>query len=392
MLRTSERSDFKRCPWKWFHAWELGLRQIDPRPNAADFGSGLHLCLAEHYKPGKKRGPHPVTTWKKWMADQQGQFVRVDDPNETEGEGVAKYEDALALGIEMLECYIDKWGSDRNWTIIAPEQRFSIKIPHPQISNRSIVLYVGTFDGIYRDEDTGLIHILETKSTNKNLDKFMIDVQWAEQRMAYSAVATQTMRTQGKIGSKESVRGITYNLLRRAKQDDRPIGPDGRRHNKPTREHCYTALVGTDPTDSQPSGWTEAALKKMTIDEMQSIAAAQMFEIFGEVSARQPTSWFMRETLANTAKERAAQLVRIGEEALHMQDLRTGRRPVMKNPTMDCSWQCEFFQLCQIDESGDDYEYFRDSVFQKTDPYADHRLAAINSKISVINKRKSGVS
>jgi hypothetical protein len=371
MLRTSERAAYKACAWAWHHEYTLGLRLLNPRPNAADFGSGLHHCLAEWYIPGKKRGVHPVKTWREWMAGQHGQFVRIDDLSDPEHDGQAKFEDAYSLGEEILTNYVEEWGKDRSWTILAPEQRFSVIIRDPK-TNRPLVRYVGTVDGFYRDNDTGIVFILETKSTNKNLDRFLLDTQWSEQFGGYDLVATEVCHRLGFIKPNESVQGITYNLLRRAKQDDRPVGPDGRRHNKPVKAH-YIEALGSPPKDAPP-------FAKWTIADLESLATERGVTVLGEVSARQPTAYFKRETFSRTDAERESQLKRLAEEAKHMALTRAGKIPLLKNPTMDCSWKCRYFELCKIDENGDDYEWFRDSVYETVDPYADHRRGAANSK------------
>lgn len=388
ILRTSERSDFKRCPWKWYHGWVEGLTEVMPRPTAADFGSGLHLCLAEWYIPGRKRGKDPRKTWEKWMDGQYGKFVRVDDLADPEHDGQAKYEDARELGLIILEGYLKQYGRDRHIEVIAPEQRFSIRIPHPNRKiRRAIVRYVGTFDLVYRDLDTGAIYVLDSKSTNKNLERFLMDVSWSEQFMGYSAVATASMRRQKLIEPNERVHGFTYNLLARKKPDDRPIGPDGFRHNQPQKKHYLEALA----QHVELSAAVGLPLEKMTIPQLQSAAKDYGIEVFGDVSARQSAPLFLRDTILRTAAENRRQVQRIGEEALHMRAVRNGRLPILKNPTVDCGWQCDFKGLCEIDENNGDYEYFRDTVFEKHDPYADHREGAENSKTSVAARKRTGV-
>jgi hypothetical protein len=50
----------------------------------------------------------------------------------------------------------------------------------------------------------------------------------------------------------------------------------------------------------------------------------------------------------------------------------------MKNPTKDCSWDCAFFRMCQLDEHGDQesVQDMKEALFVKRDPYADHRKSA----------------
>lgn len=62
-----------------------------------------------------------------------------------------------------------------------------------------------------------------------------------------------------------------------------------------------------------------------------------------------------------------------------MNAVRDGTMPVLKTAQKDC-YYCEFFDLCELDESGGDTEYFIQTTMNKYDPYADHREGADNSK------------
>jgi hypothetical protein len=64
-------------------------------------------------------------------------------------------------------------------------------------------------------------------------------------------------------------------------------------------------------------------------------------------------------------------------EVEHMDTMRYGELPLYKNPTRDCSWDCEFYTMCKLHElGGNDWQEYRDSVFKVKDPYADHRKSA----------------
>ena len=73
-----------------------------------------------------------------------------------------------------------------------------------------------------------------------------------------------------------------------------------------------------------------------------------------------------------------------------MAEMRAGNIPIFKTPQDDCNF-CDFFDLCELDESGGDTEYFISQAFDVQDPYADHRDGAENSKTTVANKTKTGV-
>ena len=55
LVRTSERNDFKRCPWLWYQSWVVGLT-TRRNPTWAWFGTAIHAGLEARYKKGNKRG------------------------------------------------------------------------------------------------------------------------------------------------------------------------------------------------------------------------------------------------------------------------------------------------------------------------------------------------
>ena len=61
---------------------------------------------------------------------------------------------------------------------------------------------------------------------------------------------------------------------------------------------------------------------------------------------------------------------------------RKGLIPILKAPSMLCTY-CDFFQLCQLEESRGDTEGMIDILYKERDPYHDHRDGAANSKLSV---------
>jgi Zierdtviridae exonuclease len=114
-------------------------------------------------------------------------------------------------------------------------------------------------------------------------------------------------------------------------------------------------------------------LGKKKLDELESIAAAHHFLVLGDRSKVQPGPLFMREEIHRTSAEQRTQLRRIQSEALHMQAVREGLLPIVKNPTRDCSWDCDFFNVCELQERGGDYKTTIEVAFKQEDPYADHR-------------------
>lgn len=355
-LRNSERHDFKRCPQRWWWGWREGLRPLRDA-NPLWFGQGIHLALSEWYLPGSKRGPHPRETWENFVADEE-RFIPVDYE-----EDEYKLIEAKALGTAMLDSYINRYGKDNTWDVIATEKTF--QMPIKTLSGKGkLVNFVGTWDGVYRDKSSGEIWLMEHK-TAKAI--FLNHLPLDDQAGAYFMVATAALRAQGLIGPKEELSGIMYNFLRKALPDTRPVNADGLSTNKPTKVHHVAAIVEADSTIDP------ADLSKKTIDDLMYIARKMNLVVCGEPSKHQPSPLFHREPVWRSSGERISTYEHIQAEALHMRAMKAGRLPLYKNPTRDCSWDCSFYRMCVVHESGEDWEEYAEAEFTKKDPYADHR-------------------
>ena len=337
LMRQSERAAFKRCNWAWYQGYVRNLApRVEKWATAAEFGTGIHWALAEYYQPGKVRGPHPADTFDVWAKEY---IAKIKTQEIVDGELVDKWIDFRTLGIDLMEAYVEHYGGDPHWDILDAERRFSVTIPDVRYKPlqsakgkrgyRPICNLVGTFDLVYRDLNDGLVKMTDHKTcASISTSHLTLD----EQASTYIAVATHALRNQGLIGEKEVVKGMEYNMIRKGKVDDRPRNANGEYLNKD-----------------------------------------------GTVSKRQGSPLFMRYFVPRTPAERQRQIVRISEEARMMDDVREGRLPLLKTPTRDCNF-CKMFDLCELDESGLDTEYFIETTMKVVDPYHDHREGAENSK------------
>jgi len=325
----------------------------------------VHDALAAWYLPGSERGPHPAETFDAVLKGDRS-FLVTNEEEEKE------YADARELGVDMLEHYVEHYGKDESWHVIATEQTFQVWIPHPRDRSRKRWLrYVGTFDGVYRDVGTGEIFLMEHKTAAGGLDPGWLTLD--DQAGSYWAVANSKLRSSGVLKKGENIAGIQYNFLRKAKRDTRPRDEKGLYHNKPQKRHYIEALAGVDD-------WSEDELTKKKIDELDSIAAANMIEVLGDVSERQPQAWFERWPVYRDQKERRTMVRRIQEEATYAEAWRAERfdeYPLYKTPVsigpMACKTNCPFVRMCELHEQGDSgWEEFRDTMFTRADPYAAH--------------------
>lgn len=366
-IRQSERRAFKTCQYQWDWAWSQGFTPALPKQDARWFGTGLHLCLAEWLVTGKKRGKDMHTTWDEFCSDN---YTRIaTGPYFDQAEWV----DAKELGHEMITNYLKEYGQDSEWEVIATEQRYRMKIYAPDensLTGKKLVgVLVGTFDAVLRNVRTGKVWMVDHKTARERINTNHLVKD--EQAGTYVSIATLVLRAQGKIGPDEVVQGIMYNFLRKAKADTRPRNSRGVYCNKPAKANYADAL-----------GMTDAEAKKITLEGLADLARDKGIQVFGDESKTQPAPLFVREFITRNAHERARQVERVSEELVQMHALRGGQLSLTKAPGDHCAW-CDFKDLCDVDEQGGDVADYARAAFRKRDPYADHRVGAVNSKTSV---------
>jgi len=319
IMRTTERHSFKRCQQRWWWGWRMGL-QPKQEDTKLWFGQGIHAALADWYQHGTDRGEHPVKTWAKWAKGEKAFLkTRGVDPNETE------WVDAVELGANMLYEYTMEYGEDDQWSFIATEQPVQAKITTPDAPG-GYVIYTATFDGVFVNLEDETTWLLENKTAASLPSTGYLELD--DQASSYLMMAENTLKHQGLLAQKDRIDGILYNFLRKAMKDDRPQNEFGQYLNKN-----------------------------------------------GTVSKNQPKPLFMRHPVWRSDSQRMMQRQHVIDEAMQMLAIRSKQQRPTKTPTKDCAWDCPFFQMCQLHESGDDWKDFRDAMYVKRDPYTDHRLA-----------------
>lgn len=234
--------------------------------------------------------------------------------------------EAVALGEQMLLGYHEHWGGDPDWDVVNTEEAFQIQIPSPLDNDDIVAIFCSTFDGVYWDRRLKQFRLMEHK-TAAAVQTGYLDQD--DQGGAYWAVADQVLHHKGILEAKQHISGIEYNFLRKAKPDDRPRNDDGMALNKD-----------------------------------------------GSVSKNQPAPLFVRKPVKRTPKQQRIQIGRIGSEVAAMNMFRSGALKLYKNPTRDCSWDCSFYEMCKLHDSGADWKEFRAIAYNVQDPYADHRKSA----------------
>lgn len=326
LVRTSERSAFKKCRWMWDLSFNQGLRQRRDGP-VLRFGSLIHEALAAYYVPGRKRRPQILVPAfvKAYERDvlEAGEFVVYgEDGSIEEGE---KWQNAKELGIDMLEMYVEHWGPDRKWEVLATEQPFRVPVHNPR-TGRYMFTYAGILDLIMRDREKDRIWIWDHKTTGAiNLRALGLNEQFG----SYWAFGTEWIAEQGLLSKREfkDLSGLMVNYLRRARRDDRPKNALGQALNQD-----------------------------------------------GSVSKRQQADVFHREPTFRTEADRENVRRRAMNDFREMEMVRAGTIAADKSPSIFNCPSCPWLDACELHETGSDWKPFVQATTEKYDPYSQHEI------------------
>lgn len=323
VMTTSERYSLHRCHQQWFWRYRMGLVPKGETVDALWFGIGVHIGLADWYGIGRKRGPHPAKTFAEWCGDEE-RFIRANFADrDKEWYDRPKFEDARELGIHMLEGYVDKYGKDQNWDVLAVERPFKVIIKSNGVP---VGEFWSTWDLVYRDLEDGMIKLADHKTAQAiQLAYLALDPQAG----VYVAVAEPILHAEGVLKPDERIEEITFNFLRKSMRDERPMNDQGLYLNK----------------DSS-------------------------------VSKKQPPPYYVREPVERIPAENRTEMQQVADDFAVMQAMRDGVIPITKSKTKDCP-QCPFFLMCKAHQAGGDgWEAIMRADYDQLNPYERYEKSA----------------
>jgi hypothetical protein len=295
------------------------------------FGSLIHLALADYYKKGVRRGPHPAKSFAKHyeaeLKEQTAFGFRVDDLEADE-----VWAEAGELGESMLNHYIEHYGRDDEWEVLVTEQPFKKLVHHP-VTGKPWFFYVGVIDLIMRNRITKKIHIWDHK-TAKTINVMYLSLD--AQASAYWTWGLDWIYDKGLLKPNERPAGMYYNHLRKAFPDERPKDEGGFALNKD-----------------------------------------------GSVSKKQPALYFSRTPIFRDFKEREAARGQALAEFADMERIRAEKRmpdgappsSAYKNNGQFTCPGCHCFDWCELHEIGaPGWQEMRSLVTKKWEPYEEHNV------------------
>jgi hypothetical protein len=295
------------------------------------FGSLIHMALADYYKKGVRRGPHPAESFLKHYdaeAKAQGEFgFRVEDLEADE-----VWAEARDLGYAMLKHYVEHYGKDEEWEVLVTEQPFQQMVNRPD-SDEPWFWYVGTLDLIIRNRRTKKIHIVDHK-TAKAIQVMYLSLD--SQATGYWTFGLDWIYANRLLQPLEKPAGMIYNHLRKAFPDERPKDADGFSLNQD-----------------------------------------------GSVSKKQPALYFQRTEIWRDINERAAARSQVLAEFADMEAIRDegerdGTSPppasAYKNQGQFTCPGCWVFDACELHEIGADWKEMLRHMSKPWEPYDAHTI------------------
>lgn len=346
LVRTSERTTFKRCRFQWEQTYVAGLTPIREAP-ALRFGTLVHKALEMRYPPGIKRGPKPAETFEKLFAKER-KDTEVKWKMKVDGE----WDDMLEIGIDMLEMFVEKYGRDEDWKVIQSEMTFQVPVYLPAdfnakllvpvahllskgqaLGNQPLFHYVGTMDGVWENRMDGGVRVIDWKTCAKDAEKEaqgkgLLD----EQTTAYWTWGVDWLVQQKilKPRQQQALDGMVFTFLRKGRRDTRPTNAQG-------------LCLNQD----------------------------------GSVSKKQPPPFFHREQVYRSEIEQNNARTRAVQEFVEMLEGRHGLLALYKTPETGSMGHCGFCPVkdtCEIHEAGGDWKLMRDSSMEKWDGYSAHEI------------------
>jgi hypothetical protein len=361
-IRNSEVQSFKACRQQWWWAY---VKRLKPNDVSAPLtiGTIVHHGLEHWYVPGKKRGTKPwIPALEMYDAfvEEFGRDLIVkdsDDPN--------KVLTARELIEAMLRGYVDEYGTDPWMEVVAPEMTF--QVIYTDRSGKEFE-FVGTIDGVIRDRRTKELGFLEHK-TGAGLEPFGAPEPLDEQSGSYWAFAPEFLRSIGVLTKKEEPQWVLFNRLKKSMPDTRPTNAEGHALNKPLKEDLVAACERRGLEVKR--GMTIPVISELLTGAGVDVAA------LGRVSERQPLPRYKRSWVHRSEDDRAILMDRVAATVQEMRLVRRKKLAVYKNPDRHCNW-CPFGPtssgMCEIHETGHDWESIRDAMFHEWNPYDAHEI------------------
>jgi len=125
----------------------------------------------------------------------------------------------------MLNHYVEHYGSDSRWRVLATELSYQVPVLHPK-TGRLLFKAVGTVDLVVQDRETKFVGLADHKTIGKDPTKATAYLSLDDQAGRYWRYGRQALYDGGYLRQDVDLNGLMFNYLRKAKRDNRPCNAD----------------------------------------------------------------------------------------------------------------------------------------------------------------------
>jgi len=312
---------------------QRGLQPKKPN-NTLWLGTGVHHALQLYYE-GKNT---LLGAFQEWA---DGEIERIKKDVGVWDEELDALNETKAQGEMILEHYAS-WCKDKDnfepykmevmfsLPITNPDTGEQLMVEHPEHGGEVPVVYEGRFDGIVKD-DLGHYWILEHK-TAKTFSAWDNILDMDEQISSYIWAAQYLFNI--------PVEGVIYNGLRKKEP------------TKPTVLKSGKGLSKNKSIDTTYDVYLQA-IKDNGFDP------ADYTDILNHLDNK-GNKFFRREFVRRTHEAITSVQEQVFYEAIDM----LSAEAFYPNPTRDCSWDCDFKEVCQMVQNREDYEPMLQELYE----------------------------
>lgn len=346
-VRGSEYQDFLRCRKRWHWRWVEGLKSKKPN-NKLLFGNMIHKFLE-------------VWNNSHDMIDAHGAMQKLYLEADTQFVDQVELQELWELALEVTDNYVTQYeDKDRKLKVIATELEFIIHLDDD-------IFYQGTIDWVFEDEE-GRLWFSDHKTTD-SIEKYAKNSVMDRQISRYWWALQQLTKGVGKVKHGDEwlhppfelmdkeVYGFVYNIIVR----DAPHAP----------KVLKSGQLSKDKSQRTTLDLYMQALKDNLLliwDEMNECfdVPAEYIDICDHL-AQQENRYFRRIDVTRLQPEIDASILEfftVSQDIAVLSDM--GDSPMLyRNITPDCSWDCEFRGLCELQITGGNTQLLLDLNYEK---------------------------
>ena len=322
-LSYSQISTFKDCRRKWYLSYVLGYSPKMTSPKLV-LGKLVHSALESFYKGGDIEKAYDQALISE-IEKLKKEFPFADEEFEAY---LNELEDELNLGREMVrnyKAYAEVNDPKLINKVISTELRKEVKLKYS-------VKILGYMDMIFQDR-YGMCWIMEHKTANAiSTDHLVLD----EQASIYTMLAEKIFNLK--------FAGIYYNFIKKAVPQKPSLLKNGTLSKAKNSNITYETYM--------------QAIKENNFN------VADYNDIL-EYYSSQEQGFIRRIPVVRNESEKKEIAQRIQLVARDIKKAQNDIKMIYPHPTRDCSWKCQFRDVCIEMNNGGDYKFLLDRNFNK---------------------------